>query len=57
MKAADTNNGNKIYWYIDNKYMGVTTQKHDIETTHDKGWPKLQIVDAEGHNKEVLFLL
>lgn len=55
MKAADTNKGSKIFWYMDKMYLGYTINKHEKEVAAVKGWHKLQIVDAEGHSREISF--
>ncbi len=46
--AADANNGTKLFWYIDNNYVGTTTNFHQMAVTPAPGLHTLTVSDKSG---------
>ena len=46
---AHQNPAKKVYWHIDNQYIGQTEQDHQIETFLSKGKYTLSVVDEDGY--------
>jgi len=38
-----------IYWYLDNVYLGSTTEIHARAIEIKEGWHSLEVVDEQGH--------
>ena len=45
----------KLYWNLDNFYIGLTQYKHSLAFTPEKGWHTLTVVDENGLSKSVYF--
>ena len=48
-ELAHQNPAKKVYWHIDNQYIGQTEQDHQIETFLSKGKYTLSVVDEDGY--------
>ncbi len=48
-ELAHQNSAKKVYWHIDNQYIGKTEQDHQIETFLSKGKYVLSVVDEDGY--------
>jgi penicillin-binding protein 1C len=46
--AAHRNPGGKIYWHLDNRYLGMTEFFHEIESRPGPGFHTLYLVDTQG---------
>jgi penicillin-binding protein 1C len=53
--AAHRQSGTKIFWHMDNKYVGETTDFHQMALNPAAGKHKLTLVDGNGHNLEINF--
>ncbi|MDD5091108.1 MAG: penicillin-binding protein 1C [Candidatus Wallbacteria bacterium] len=54
-RAAHSSNNSRLFWYIDEKYIGETGQRHSFALDLHTGEHVLQIIDQEGHEKKVAF--
>jgi penicillin-binding protein 1C len=45
----------KVYWHIDNMYIGETTSPHQLGFVPEKGWHVLTVVDETGNSSSVRF--
>ncbi len=55
LKAAHINSKNKIYWYIDDKFLGLTKNNHSKSIELLKGNHNLSIVDQNGNKDSCSF--
>ena len=53
--AAHRQPGIKIFWHLDNRYVGETTTFHQLALSPDAGKHKLTLVDAEGNTLIIYF--
>lgn len=53
--VAHRNPSNTIFWYLDQSYLGATTNFHEIALNPEPGLHKLTITDEGGEQKQVLF--
>lgn len=51
-KATHRKTNAKIYWHIDNSFLGSTTEFHHMELNPKPGYHKLILVDEEGYKLE-----
>ncbi|MFA4921193.1 MAG: penicillin-binding protein 1C [Candidatus Neomarinimicrobiota bacterium] len=56
-KAVHLHPDIKIYWYLDDLFLGVTEKHHTVACTAEKGWHELQIVDADGQRDQKKFYI
>lgn len=54
-KAAHSVAGTKIYWYLDNAFVGITGDFHQMGLAPEAGKHKLTLVDQKGQNVSVNF--
>ncbi len=54
-EVAHRNPSTEIYWYIDDKYVGMTKQFHQIAVSPKPGKHILSITDAKGNQVQVSF--
>jgi penicillin-binding protein 1C len=54
-EAVHRNPGNKIFWHIDNKYIGITQYFHQLSVKPEKGKHQLILVDESGQSTRVNF--
>jgi penicillin-binding protein 1C len=47
-KAGHTGMGKKVYWYLDDVYLGVTTHEHKMAVIFNQGWNTLKVIDEFG---------
>jgi penicillin-binding protein 1C len=47
--------GQKVYWHLDNAYLGETTSNHQFAIVPEKGWHTLTVVDETGESNSVNF--
>ena len=48
LKAAHNQLQSTIYWYLDQRFLGKTEEKHSISAPLKPGWHELRIVDQNG---------
>ncbi|MGV8879730.1 MAG: penicillin-binding protein 1C [Sphingobacteriaceae bacterium] len=53
--AAHRQRGVKIYWHLDNQYVGETTDFHQLSLNPSPGKHTLTLVDANGNNTHITF--
>ena len=53
LQAAHQNPDAKIYWYLDDQYLGDTHHFHTMECQPDKGLHSLTILDDDGNSQSV----
>jgi penicillin-binding protein 1C len=46
--VGHTGVGRVIYWYLDNQYLGMTTQEHKMAIVFKEGWNTLTVIDEYG---------
>ncbi len=54
-KIAHRHPETTVFWYLDNRYLGSTTQFHSIELNPKKGRHRLVVVDKAGNRLEQKF--
>ena len=47
-KVGHTHTGVKVYWYIDEQYLGTTQDEHKMGIIFKEGWNKLKVIDENG---------
>jgi len=55
VKIAHNSKKSKLFWYLDSKFMGVTSKKHTLFINFKTGWHVICVVDEEGSSKEIKF--
>jgi len=55
IRAAHRQIGSKIFWYLDDFYMGETKESHVKSLNLENGWHKLVLVDENGRKAEQKF--
>lgn len=48
LRAAHRENQRVIYWYLDNRYLGSTVNRHEQAVELARGWHVLEVVDESG---------
>ena len=56
-KLAHRNPQAIVYWSLDGKYIGSTTQLHQMELRPDKGLHRLNMVDQNGETLNLKFTI
>lgn len=49
VEVAVRNNKSKLYWHLDNKYVGTTERYHKLDISPSNGWHKITITDQDGN--------
>lgn len=57
LEAAHRSQGSKIYWHLDEEYLGETSRFHQMAVRPDKGEHKLTIIDQHGEMKSLEFVI
>lgn len=52
-KIAHKNPNKKVYWYLDDFYLGSTVNNHSRAIDLDIGWHLIMVMDEEGYKDEV----
>ncbi len=55
LRAAHQQGDQRVFWYLDNRYLGSSREKHALAVTLAKGWHKLKIIDESGYSDQVRF--
>ncbi len=55
VKIAHNSKQSKLFWYLDSKFIGVTSKKHTMFIDFKTGWHVICVVDGEGSSKEIKF--
>ncbi|MEM7379858.1 MAG: penicillin-binding protein 1C, partial [Bacteroidota bacterium] len=53
LKLAHSKSGNKVFWYLDEIYLGDTSDFHEIGILPKPGKHKITAVDEEGNEKSI----
>ncbi|MGM0501791.1 MAG: penicillin-binding protein 1C [Bacillota bacterium] len=56
-KIAHTGEQSKLFWYLDQKYLGCTKNKHQKSLLPTNGAHQLHVVDQEGYHREIKFYI
>ena len=48
-ELAHQNPSSTVYWHLDNKYVGETSDVHQMELSPGKGKHRVTVVDEEGN--------
>ena len=56
-KVAANRQNDKIFWYIDNTYLGTTQSRHEKSIALSKGWHHLSVIDEDGFSDKVRFFV
>jgi penicillin-binding protein 1C len=51
-KVGHTNRNVKVYWYLNEQFVGETTREHKMEVQFTKGWNTLTVIDENGAREE-----
>lgn len=52
-KAASSSGNKTLFWYLDNHYLGATTNYHEFEIKAATGTHRLSITDIQGNEKMI----
>jgi len=55
MRAAHRESQRRIYWYLDERYLGETRNRHELAAEVEPGWHTLEIVDDIGQRTSQRF--
>ena len=55
LRAVHQQLNRRVFWYLDNRFLGSSREKHDLAVTLSKGWHELQIIDESGYSDHVRF--
>lgn len=55
LEAAHQNPNSKLFWHLDNEFIGITNGDHHIGVFPDGGKHKLSIIDESGQELEIEF--
>ena len=55
LELAHQNPSTKVYWHLDNDYLGETSDVHQMELSPTKGKHRVTVVDEEGNALGVEF--
>ncbi|MBO7604086.1 MAG: penicillin-binding protein 1C [Bacteroidales bacterium] len=56
VRAAHTDPATRIYWHLDDQYVGSTTSDHDLMIRPEPGKHLLTAMDANGYSRSVYFI-
>ncbi len=54
-RIAHKKPGNNVFWYLDDTYLGITRDKHEMAISLDKGWHNLSVIDQDGYADKIKF--
>jgi penicillin-binding protein 1C len=57
MKVAQGNKDRQIFWYVDNRFEGSTTLRHEKALSLARGWHWLEVVDEVGNRDRNRFFV
>ncbi|HOA41044.1 MAG TPA: penicillin-binding protein 1C [Halanaerobiales bacterium] len=57
LEVAHAHQESRLFWYLDNHYLGETVNKHQLNLALEPGWHQLQVVDGRGNSKGISFYL
>ncbi|MGI6149818.1 MAG: penicillin-binding protein 1C [Firmicutes bacterium] len=55
LEALHANPGKRLFWYIDDAYLGQTQGSHHQLVSLENGWHRLYLVDEDGYTRNVSF--
>ncbi len=55
VKVAHNNPDKRLFWYLDDIYLGITTDKSRYAISVNKGWHDIIIKDEDGYTEQVRF--
>lgn len=56
LEATQRSKTNKLYWHLDNRFLGETQESHKLNVYLEPGKHKLKIMDENGSAQEVRFI-
>jgi penicillin-binding protein 1C len=57
VKVAHNNPEKRLFWYLDDVYLGVTTDKSRYAVSVNKGWHDIIVKDEDGYTEQVRFFV
>ncbi|MFP4662014.1 MAG: penicillin-binding protein 1C [Halanaerobiales bacterium] len=54
-KIAHSYQDTKLYWYLNENYLGETNGLHEKLISPEEGWQRLYVIDADGNDSEIRF--
>lgn len=55
LRAAHRESDRRLYWYLDERYLGETRKRHDQAVEVPSGWHTLDVVDETGQRDQLRF--
>jgi len=55
LRAAHRESDRRLYWYLDERYLGETRKRHDQAVEVPSGWHTLEVVDEIGQRDQLRF--
>ena len=56
-RAAHQQQGQMVYWYLDDHYLGSTRERHEKALRPGRGWHNLLLIDQDGHKAQTRFYI
>ncbi len=57
IRVAHNRTDKKIFWYVDDSYLGITKHTNEKAVTLNKGWHNLYVIDEDGYSDKVRFFV
>ncbi len=55
LQAVHRDPGQRLHWYVDDRYLGSTRHEHTRAVAMDPGWRRLHVLDSTGQRATVRF--
>jgi penicillin-binding protein 1C len=56
-KVVHNHPSKKVLWYLDDRYLGSTSLKHNLALDAKSGWHNLLVLDEDGYQEKVKFFV
>ena len=55
LRVAHRDGTRQLFWYLDDRFLGTTQDRHMRSAPMDQGWHILEVVDETGHRDRTRF--
>jgi len=55
LEAAHSQKDSRLFWYLDNSYLGTTNSKHQVDILLETGWHNLYVIDEVRNEQMITF--
>ena len=53
--AVHNHPGAKLFWYLDEHFLGSTLDEHKMQIDTQRGWHRVLVIDEQGRERQVVF--